>query len=229
MTESDKDDMSNILADIREMKERAADSSMPYVDQRVLSYALSAKKDYLDSKNYILGLIRDNLGLFFNLDRMKVSVSGCCYAGYDAAKGEKFSLDIGMGVYVTIRLTDFYTLKRDSSYYEFHVNDLEVYDVKVYTSDTRDDSYNVCSSWDLVETGPSKDKFIVFEAPKSPQEWNEMYGLATWTRAKTKLLVRQFKEALRNIKNSYHSTIENNYSIKRNLDSNVKIYTKIGL
>lgn len=225
MTDIDKKDISNILKGIKEMKKYADDTNKTYVDKKILSFAKEAKKDFLDNRNYMVNLVNENIGLFFNLNSLRVSTSGACYDGYSAMRREKFEYEIGNGVWVTATLDDFDVLKNTGYHITFRVRKMTVHDISFYISDTSDKRYQTCSAWGLEKYK----EYDNLDIERTAKEWYEVYCVSNWTRAKNKLLVSEFKKALNIIMDEYHKTANANMDMKNNVDNITGVYKKVNL
>ena len=225
MTNVDKKEISNILNGVREMKKCADDSNRVYIDEKVRSFAMEAKKDFLDNRMYMVDIINENISLFFDLDNLKVSTSGACCDGYQARRGEKFTYSIGNGVSVTLILEDFDILKNTGYDITFRVRKMTACDISFYTSDTRDERYRTCSAWGLEKYREYDDLSV----KRTAKDWHTIYCASTWTRAKNVLLVKEFKTALNMIMDEYRSVANSNNEVKDSIKTNVGVYKKVNL
>lgn len=226
MNNTDSIEIDSLLNGAKEMANFAKKTNEKFVDQSILKFATEARDNYLENKEYLKKIVRENLPLFFNLDNFEVSTSGACCDGYYAMRGEKFTYGIGGGVFVVLRLTDATTIANNGYRITFKVRSMEVLNIWYHTSDTDDDRYRICSAWDLVDQPSDKEAKMPYECQKTPAEWKKLYGLATWTRAKNQLLVNQFKIALREITASKKSVADSNENNMKYIGS-VKAYIKI--
>ena len=223
MTDIDKKDISIIINGIREMKKCAEDTNKKYIDDKIISFAKEAKKDFLDNRNYMVNIINENIGLFFNLDNLRVSTSGACFEGYSAMRGERFTYGIGNGVWVSATLDDFDVLENTGYHITFRVRKMTVYDIGFSISDTRDFRYNTCCAWGLEKYK----EYDNLDIERTAKEWYNIYCAATWTRAKNELIVKEFKKALNTIMDEYHKTANANMDIKNNVDNITGVYKKV--
>lgn len=225
MTDIDKKDISIIINGIREMKKCAEETNKKYVDKKIISFAKEAKKDFLDNRNYMVNIINENIGLFFNLNNLRVSTSGACYDGYSAMRREKFEYEIGNGVWVTATLDDFDVLENTGYHITFRVRKMTAYDISFSISDTRDSRYDTCCAWGIEKYK----EYDNLDTERTAKEWYAIYRASVWTRAKNELLVNEFKKALNTIMDKYHKTANANMDMKNNVDNITGVYKKVYL
>lgn len=225
MTDIDKKDISIIINGIREMKKCAEETNKKYVDKKIISFAKEAKKDFLDNRNYMVNIINENIGLFFNLKNLRVSTSGACFEGHKAIRGDRFTYEIGNGVWVSATLDDFDVLENTGYHITFRVRKMTVYDIGFSTSDTRDSRYDTCSAWGLEKYK----EYDNLDIERTAKEWYGIYCAADCTRVKNELLVREFKNTLNTIMYEYHKTANANMDIKNKVDNITGVYKKVNL
>jgi len=188
MTNTDKIEIKNLMDGIAKMTDHNKRISAKYVDEKVVKYAKEAKEDYMSNKAYILDIINTNLPLFFDLNHIH-------YRDWvDIRDGNKIRLRSRCGLELVVKVNDCENLGG----YDIKVKDMDLHDVFFYTSDTHDKRYNVCSSYDLVDSISGSATFA-YDTQKTPNEWEWLHFYAKNTAEKNKLLVSQFKEALKEI------------------------------
>jgi len=199
MTKAEKTNIDNLLRNAKSMQELSQSFDGEYRDEKIYAYANAAVKEYNELKNFILGKIRENIGVFFNLKSMSIGSfwQPLTFSGWPR-EDETYSNQIGM-LNITFKVNnDYITDIRRSNcsssarLYTFSSpKAITVIDVWAYTSDTSKPEYRVCSAWSLVRHG-ERDLEKLYNA----KAWREIYCLATWTREQTKLLLEKFEEAL---------------------------------
>ena len=225
MTDIDKKNISIIINGIREMKKCAEETNKKYIDKKIISFAKEAKRDFLDNRNYMVNIINENIGLFFNLNNLRVSTSGACFEGYKAARGDRFTYEISNGVWVSVTLDDFDILENTGYHITFRVRKMTAYDISFSISDTKDTRYDICCAWGLERYN----EYDNLDTERTAKKWYDIYCAATWTRAKNELLVSEFKKALNTIMDEYHKTANANMDIKNNVDNITGVYKKVNL
>ena len=225
MTDIDKKNISIIINGIREMKKCAEETSKKYIDKKIISFAKEAKKDFLDNRNYMVNIINENIGLFFNLDNLRVSTSGACFEGHKAIRGDRFTYEIGNGVWVSATLDDFDVLEKTGYHITFRVRKMTAYDIGFSISDTSDRRYETCCAWGLEKY----EEYDDLDIERTVKEWYGIYRAAACTRAKNELLVSEFKNTLNTIMDEYHKTANDNMDIKNKVDNITGVYKKVNL
>lgn len=199
MTKAEKTNIDNLLCNAKSMQKLSQSLDRKYRDEMIYAYAKAAVKEYNELKNFILGKIRENIGVFFNLQSMRIGsfYQPLSFSGWPR-EDETYSDQIGM-LNITFKVNnDYITDIRRSNcsssamLYTFSSpKAITVIDVWAHTSDTSKPEYKVCSAWSLVRHG-ERDLEKLYNA----KGWREIYCLATWTREQTKLLLATFEKAL---------------------------------
>lgn len=202
MTKAEKTNIDNLLSNAKSMQKLSQSYDGLYRDEKIYAYATSAVKEYNELKAFILKKIRENIGVFFNLEHMSIGSfwQSLSFNGLPL-EDKTYSTQIGM-LNITFRVNNNYITNisrngscRDANYFAFSSpKAISVVNVWAYTSDTSKPEYKVCSAWSLVRQG-ERDIEKLYNA----REWREIYCLATWTREHTKLLLASFEKALESL------------------------------
>lgn len=189
MTKADMKDIENLVASATEINKMANNANAPYVNDSIVKYATDAVADYKSVKKYILNILNKNKHLFGSLSKVYKPF------GEVPQINGKWMLKIGEAIQVYVILKDF-----DYVGYDYiNIKDFYCEDIKFYHSDTKQASYNICSSWDLVDFPHDDVAKEAYDTPKTAFEWNKLFGLARWTEEKNKILVKTFREELNKI------------------------------
>ena len=208
MNQTDKMEIENLLEGIKGMDEFAHKENEKFVDEKVVAYAKKAIANYKENKEYVIDIMNKHLTWFFTLNKLYVG-------GFVLVRPDKpIYIYSRCGLFAQVVLTNYTPLTSD--YYK--VYDMKVLDVRFYTSDTDDKRYNICSSWDLVDSPNHDVAKMSIEEPKTPCQWKMVYNLATITASKNKIMVDAFKESLTKIYNEKKafadSAIENKKALE---------------
>ena len=219
MTETDKLEIANLLKGARDMTACADKMKERYVDEKVAKFAFDARNDYLNNKEYIGEIIENNPEVFFNMKDI--------YLGNDSRIDLNEPQSLGFAGHFRCRCKIDGEMDRSKAFGHIVANKISaVYDVWWDTSDTDLPEYKVCSARDLVDHPHEDVCKRDYEEPKTATEWKQLYGLATWTRAKNELLVRKFKDALREI-TAKKKEIADNYTEARDYVSKIGEYKSV--
>ena len=199
MTKAEKTNIDNLLRNAKSMQELSQSFDGEYRDEKIYAYATAAVKEYNELRCFILGKIRENIGVFFNLKNMSIGsfFQPLTFSGWPR-EDKTYSDQIGM-LNITFKVNNSYITvirsngaSHNARYFTFSSPEaINIVDVWAYTSDTDKPEYKVCSAWSLVRHG-ERDLEMLYNA----KEWREIYCLATWTREQTKLLLSTFEKAL---------------------------------
>jgi hypothetical protein len=192
MTNADMIQINAMLEGMRKLTNAADAANRKYYDERIDRYARDAITNYKANKATIARIVEENINCFFTNGLIEVADNVSNERLY-ASRGEPFCRDIGNGVHVVLRLTDFTRTKGDEWKTTFFVKSLEAQNVYFRTSDTSTAEYGICSAWDLVDVSNRLD---LVSHERTATEWKDFYNRANATRAKNDLLVRKFKECL---------------------------------
>ena len=97
MTNAEKTAIDNLLGNAKSMQELSQSLDGEYRDEKIYAYANAAVKEYNELKNFILGKIRENIGVFFNLKHMSIGSfwQPLSFSGWPR-EDETYSDQIGM-------------------------------------------------------------------------------------------------------------------------------------
>ena len=227
MNNTQKISIEILLNGAKQMKSMADNMGQVYHDEKIADFARSAVKDNTETKNFILEKIRENIPLFLNLKNLRIenNVIGPYFFDNSA-----ISAKIGKFFEFVYKFRPFSTFeaKKGSAgglycSREVKPEEIEIMDVWAYTSNTSLPEYNICSARSLTKNCP---KTWIFSGTYDVKTWNEIYNLATWTRAQTQLLWKSFEEAVKMIQETQQQICNSRENLFK-INQSVGVYVKI--
>ena len=227
MNNTQKANIEIILNGAKQMKSLADNLGGCYHDEKIANFANAAISDYNETRAFILQKIDENIPLFLNLDDLRIDngAFGWMWCEKDCIFtkiGNFFQL-----AYKFHPMTRFEPKRGNAGGLycsrKVEADEIEIVNVSAQTSDTSLPEYSVCSAWSLTQHCEGRyDTNGKYDA----KTWNEIYNLATWTRAQTKLLWKTFEDAVKIV----HETQKQICNDRENLfkkNSEVGVYVKI--
>lgn len=211
MNETDKTEIASLLNGMVNMANIANNGTEKYFDKKVSEFAKEAFADYIENERYLRDIISSNIDLFVNKNNIRIGMF---------ENAGKLSVCIGEGVHISIFTINPEYIAEST----IKVDGVVVSSVFYSTSNTDNPNYRVCSAWDLLHYYKNGNED--FTSPRTAKEWKTLYGAATWTRAKNKLLVEQFKKMLSNRTKMFKTTADSNAETSSFL-ANVGEYKKV--
>lgn len=221
MNESDKIEIGNLLKGMSDMANYAKQTNGAYLDEKIVKYAKEAKDDYIGNKEIIKNILKDNLGMFLNLNALEIS--NTWNDAYKVQTSEKINICIGNNLHIVIRITDFIIVGNNGYRHTFNVKDFEIYDIFFRTSDTDDKNYSICCWENLVDRCEAN---FVIDKPTNVKRWECIYNRAVRTRQMNELLVAKFKDLMKKRIDYYKGVADSNVKIKEEI-SNISMYVKV--
>ena len=221
MTTADKLEIDMLFQNINTMKAQSEKMDDAYLNKEVIDYATKAFNNAKDVRNYIRGLIQQNINLFFDFSKpIELSTQLCC-GDYWVKLRDRHTITkcLGGGIEIVIGvepclITDFKVGTYEASF-KTTAEAFDVIDVFTYVYDTKDKDYDTNSEWDLVFRKGGLDSFYTngtYNTKQRAAVWNCLYSKAKITRAKTELMVRFFKKLLTDKCAFYKKRIDNTES-----------------
>ena len=228
MNNTQKVSIEILLNGAKQMKSVADHMGQVYHDEKIADFARAAMDDNKETKDFIMEKIRENIPLFLNLKNLRIdSEFGL---GYVCRPENIISIQIGKFFNISYKFHPISKVeaKRGNAgglycSREVKPEEIEIVDVYTYTSDTSLPECTVCSAWSLTKNCTNK---YYLPGNYDVKTWNEIYNLATWTRAQTQLLWKSFEEAVKSIQETQKQICNSRENLYKTNES-VKAYVKI--
>lgn len=228
MNNTQKVSIEILLNGAKQMKSVADHMGQVYHDEKIADFARAAMDDNKETKDFILEKIRENIPLFLNLKNLRIdNGSGL---GFSWSEDRAISTKIGKFFEFTYKFHPISKVgaKRGNAgglycSREVKPEEIEIVDVWAHTSDTSLPEYKVCSAWSLTKNCT---RLYYLPGNYDVKTWNEIYNLATWTRAQTQLLWKSFEEAVKSIQETQKQICNSRENLYKTNES-VKAYVKI--
>lgn len=228
MNNTQKVSIEILLNCAKQMKSVADHMGQVYHDEKIADFARAAMDDNKETKDFILEKIRENIPLFFNLKNLRID--GDCGLGYVWHREDIISMEIGAFFNISYKFHPISKVEAErgnaGGLYcsrEVKPEEIEIVDVFARTSDSSLPEYNVCSAWSLTQNCPRP---YYLPGNYDVKTWNEIYNLATWTRAQTQLLWKSFEEAVKSIQETQKQICNSRENLYKTNEA-VKAYVKI--
>lgn len=228
MNNTQKVSIEILLNGAKQMKSVADHMGQVYHDEKIADFARAAMDDNKETKEFILEKIRENIPLFLNLKNLRIdSLNGY---GSIWREDDCISAKIGKFFEFTYKFHPISKVEAErgnaGGLYcsrEVKPEEIEIVDVFARTSDSSLPEYNVCSAWSLTQNCPRP---YYLPGNYDVKTWNEIYNLATWTRAQTQLLWKSFEEAVKSIQETQKQICNSRENLYKTNEA-VKAYVKI--
>ena len=227
MNNTQKVSIEILLNGAKQMKSIADNMCQVYHDEKIADFARSAMDDNRETKDFILEKIRENIPLFLNLKELRIGNGGFDYFWFE---DRVIPTKIGEFFEFTYKVhpTSKVEAKRGNAgglycSREVKPEEVEIVDVWAHTSNTSLTEYKICSAWSLTKNCP---RTYYLPGNYDVKTWNEIYNLATWTRAQTQLLWKSFEEAVKIIQKTQQQICNSRENLYKTNQS-VGVYVKI--
>lgn len=227
MNNTQKVSIEILLNGAKQMKSVADHMGQVYHDEKIADFARSAMDDNKETKDFILEKIRENIPLFLNLKNLRID--NC---GFNDMWKSVYPISACIGKFFEFSFnfhpTSSFDVKKGGAgglycSREIKPEEIEIVDVWAHTSNTALPEYKICSAWSLTKNCTNK---YYLPGNYDVKTWNEIYNLATWTRAQTQLLWKSFEEAVKSIQETQKQICNSRENLYKTNES-VKAYVKI--
>ena len=227
MNNTQKVNIEILLNGAKQMKSIADHMGRDYHDEKIADFARSAMDDNRETKDFILEKIRENIPLFLNLKNLRIDNGEF---GYSWFENRVISAKIGRFFEFTYKFHPISKVEvkkgNAGGLYcsrEVKPEEIEIVDVWAHTSDTSLPEYDICSAWSLTK---NCSRSYYLPGNYDVKTWNEIYNLATRTKAQIQLLWKSFEEAVKLIQETQKQICNSRENLYKTNQS-VGIYVKV--
>lgn len=226
MTKAQKTEIANLLENISAMKKVAEAANAPYHDAKIARFSKEAVKDAEEVKDYIMGVIQDNIGVFFDLSHLKIGGGSWGYQDISRFHSEKIVISPINGIYVRMKVVGsdytFFSKTADEGYLSTSPASVVVKDIFLDLDTEIWEKTSLRNEYDLFwhKGGWINTQNATAEA------WNRHHRRAEVTRLASVAAIRLLREALLVRLDALKKAAEKAESY-RELNSHVENYTKV--
>jgi hypothetical protein len=196
--EIDKSEIALMIEQTKKNMEIVKDVTKPYHDADACKYINDVLKNYTDVYHYIKETIKNNIEVFFNLDKLCISNGSSIAAIHFPDVPIKNNVNEMFTIQFRLKLGPQKYWEDDTTLYA-SVNADSIYDIDPYidTSDTKKWEYKYSWGYDHNARKLMTGDIVIKSGCKfTAKDWNIWCEKAEWIKKYTEIFVHEFKSAL---------------------------------